>query len=272
MGLQRYRRCARRIAPATDDGANSITVPGIVDAWCACRSSRSAAACRRARTRGESRAHRCARVPDPGGSACDTASAPAARRRGRLGAVRQVAGACRPQPALAGLLERIGPRAAAFYEGAAARAIARCVQALGGALAEADLAAHETVIATPIQTTWGDWRLDTQPPMSQGVLLNMAVQSDERLGDLPAALNDHVAIELTNAAFAFRDDVARGEALLAEPLPIDLEKASHRGGPRAYLHTAGVAAVDADGWWSHRWSASSTTSAPACSSPSSASH
>ena len=29
--------------------------------------------------------------------------------------------------------------------------------------------------------------------------------------------------------------------------PVDFSKASHRGGPRAYLHTAGVAAADADG-------------------------
>jgi gamma-glutamyltranspeptidase / glutathione hydrolase len=34
---------------------------------------------------------------------------------------------------------------------------------------------------------------------------------------------------------------------LQQPLPVDLQKASHRGGPRAYLHTAGVAASDADG-------------------------
>src|SRR6185295_344565 len=40
---------------------------------------------------------------------------------------------------------------------------------------------------------------------------------------------------------------AQGEALLAHSLAIDFNKASHRGGPRAYLHTAGVAAADAQG-------------------------
>jgi gamma-glutamyltranspeptidase/glutathione hydrolase len=79
------------------------------------------------------------------------------------------------------------------------------------------------------------------------VLLNMAVQAMSRLGDFPATLNDHVAIELTNAAFAYRSNVVEGKALLAHELPIDMEKASQRGGPRAYLHTAGAAAVDADG-------------------------
>jgi len=66
-------------------------------------------------------------------------------------------------------------------------------------------------------------------------------------GDFPGELNDHVAIELTEAAFAFRSQVARGEALLSEALTLDFEKAGHRGGPRAYLHTAGVAASDAGG-------------------------
>jgi gamma-glutamyltranspeptidase/glutathione hydrolase len=83
--------------------------------------------------------------------------------------------------------------------------------------------------------------------MSQGVLLNMAIEAMSRLGDFPAALNDHVAIELTEAAFAFRANVGEGAALLSHELPIDLQRASHRGGPRAYLHTAGVAAVDAEG-------------------------
>jgi gamma-glutamyltranspeptidase/glutathione hydrolase len=83
--------------------------------------------------------------------------------------------------------------------------------------------------------------------MSHGVLLNMAVEAMSRLGDFPASLNDHVAIELTQAAFAYRSDVAEGAALLRHELNIDLERASNRGGPRAYLHTAGVATVDADG-------------------------
>ncbi len=67
------------------------------------------------------------------------------------------------------------------------------------------------------------------------------------MGDLPCALNDHVAIELTQAAFAHRSDVVLGEELLERVLQVDLEKASLRGGPRAYLHTAGVATSDADG-------------------------
>jgi gamma-glutamyltranspeptidase/glutathione hydrolase len=134
-----------------------------------------------------------------------------------------------------------------FYAGDTARAIARAVGARGGALTETDLAMHRSVIAAPIESTWGELRIATQPPMSQGVLLNMATTAMSRLADLPAELNDHAAIELIEAAFGFRSDVAKGAALLDQPLAIDLRKASHRGGPRAYLHTAGVAAVDQEG-------------------------
>jgi gamma-glutamyltranspeptidase/glutathione hydrolase len=83
--------------------------------------------------------------------------------------------------------------------------------------------------------------------MAQGVLLSMAVKALAGLGEFPTDLNEHVAIELTEAAFAFRSQVARGEALLGERLSVDFKKAGHRGGPRAYLHTAGVAASDAEG-------------------------
>ena len=96
-------------------------------------------------------------------------------------------------------------------------------------------------------TRWGEFELATQPPMAQGVLLNMALQGFGRLGDVPRALEDHAAIELTTAAFAYRDRIAQGTALLALELPIDLTRAANRAGPRAYLHTAGVAAVDGEG-------------------------
>jgi gamma-glutamyltranspeptidase / glutathione hydrolase len=158
------------------------------------------------------------------------------------------AGALAVQTQLASILQRIGAEGrSAFYEGPAAHVIALAVQALGGTLSEADLAAHQTIVARPVESAWDDLRLATQPPMSQGVLLNMAVEAMRRLGDFPAALNDHVAVELTEAAFAFRADVGEGAALLAHELPVELERASNRGGPRAYLHTAGVAAVDVDG-------------------------
>jgi gamma-glutamyltranspeptidase/glutathione hydrolase len=82
--------------------------------------------------------------------------------------------------------------------------------------------------------------------MSQGILLLMALAGYDEL-QLSPSERDHAAVELTQAVFAFRNEVARGNALLAEPLEVNLEHASLRGGPRSYLHTAGVAAADSDG-------------------------
>jgi gamma-glutamyltranspeptidase / glutathione hydrolase len=99
---------------------------------------------------------------------------------------------------------------------------------------------------------WDAGVAHVQPPASQGVLLAMALRWLERAGldaaGLDAADLDHLGIELTEAVFAHRHRCARdGAELLGEPLEVDLEKASRRGGPRAYLHTTGVAVADAEG-------------------------
>lgn len=232
-----------------NDGPHSITVPGIVDAWCEL-------------SKREGRLP-LARVLEPairlaknGIRVSPTLARALATQRSRLergGAQAwalfdQPAGAVCKLPRLAGLLERVARDGrASFHDGADARAIVRAIRGLGGLLSEADFAAHATVIARPIETRWGSLSIAAQPPMTQGVLLNMAVKALAGLGDFPADLNDHVAVELTEAAFAFRSQVARGEALLDEPLTVDFKKAGHRGGPRAYLHTAGVATSDAEG-------------------------
>ncbi|MEP7243984.1 MAG: gamma-glutamyltransferase [Gammaproteobacteria bacterium] len=233
----------------SDDGAHSITVPGLVDAWC--ELSKRAGRLPLART-----LEPAIRLASAGISVSRTLAGALAAHRARLqrGGAQSWALFSQPvralckQSELARLLQRIGGDGrSAFYQGPAARAIANAVQALGGTLSLADLSAHTSVIGTPIETAWGNLRLATQPPMAQGVLLNLAVNALSQLGGFPAALSDHVAIELTEAAFAFRSEIAQGEALLAHALCVDFEKASHRGGPRAYLHTAGVAAADAEG-------------------------
>ncbi len=152
------------------------------------------------------------------------------------------------QPALAATLEAVAAGGAdAFYRGGLAAAVARAARARGGALSADDLAAHRTVVADPVGVAWDGGRAWVQPPSSQGVLLAMALAWLEREGPVPPADRDHVGVELTEAVFAFRDRAAEGAALLAEPLAVDRERAAQRGGPRAYLHTAGVAAADAEG-------------------------
>ena len=167
----------------------------------------------------------------------------------RLEFVRPTSRGCGTTAELALTLESIAVDGRkAFYDWQdRIQAIVTAVQALGGTLSVTDLTAHSSVIAQPVESSWNQIKLATQPPMSQGVLLNMALEGLRNLGDFPLTLDDHVAIELTQAAFAFRSEVGQGAALLKHPLAIDLQQASHRGGPRAYLHTAGVATADDQG-------------------------
>jgi gamma-glutamyltranspeptidase/glutathione hydrolase len=239
----------RNLRRVSDDGAHSITVPGIVDAWCTLSESWGRLPLARA-------LQPAIRLAHAGLRTSDMFAATLAKHRKRLlagGAERWVlfdapAGAVIAQPQLAALLERIAADGrAGFYFGAAAQAIAAAIAALGGTLDAADLAAHQTVLAAPIVTRTAPFTLASQPPMTQGVLLNMALQALMQHGRLAAPLDDHAAVELTNAAFAYRDRIVEGAALLERDLPIDLTRASNRPGPRAYLHTAGVACADADG-------------------------
>jgi gamma-glutamyltranspeptidase/glutathione hydrolase len=127
------------------------------------------------------------------------------------------------------------------------------VRADGGRLAPDDLAAHRTLVADPVSVPWQDGTMHVQPPSSQGVLLALALDAVQRR--LPAEVTallegparEHVLVEVTQAAFASRDRCADPAAVLASEVVVDPDRASRRGGPRAYLHTAGVAAVDAEG-------------------------
>jgi gamma-glutamyltranspeptidase/glutathione hydrolase len=152
------------------------------------------------------------------------------------------------QPNVALLLESIadlGP--AAFYTGESAAAIERAAKACGGTLAAPDLERHVTACPDPIAVSWAGGTAYVQPPASQGVLLAMALQCVERLRGAGVEVTDHVLVEATEAAFAHRSSCGRGAALLEEELGVDLHRASGRGGPRAYLHTAGVATADRHG-------------------------
>lgn len=70
---------------------------------------------------------------------------------------------------LAGTLEHVadaGPRA--LHEGDLAALLAADLQARGGLLGAADLAAYAPVVRAPLTTRVGDWRLATTPPPSVG--------------------------------------------------------------------------------------------------------
>ncbi len=149
------------------------------------------------------------------------------------------------QPELADLLEAIGVQGrSAFYSGRIAQAVCRAVAAAGGALHPQDLARHRTLIGSAIDVRWGDDVVHVQPPPSQGVLLAMALSYLQQQADVP---DSHLLVELIAAVFTHRAESGVGARLLTTPLTVDRERASLRGGPRGYLHTAGVAVADADG-------------------------
>ena len=152
------------------------------------------------------------------------------------------------QPQLARLLEGIAATGRdAFYAGRAAEATAAAVRRSGGALEVADLVEHHTPCPDPVSVPWRDGRVFVQPPMSQGVLLAVALQKVASLRRAGVPIDDHVLVETTQAAFEHRSSCVRGAELLAEDLAVDLTRASRRRGPRAYLHTAGVATSDDEG-------------------------
>jgi gamma-glutamyltranspeptidase/glutathione hydrolase len=233
------------------DGGSSVTVPGLVDGWLTLHGlgGRLDLGTCLAPARAAAEGHP---VSDDLAGAART-HAERLRRHGAGGwpPLTLPAGAPWVQPELGALLDAVAADGrAAFYEGRAAEAVAAAVRGCGGTLSADDLAAHRTTTAEPVAVAWDGGRLLVQPPSTQGVLLAMAAQWLERSGRAPGDLAeaDHVLVELVGAAFAHRADVvARGAALLDEPLAVDPDRASGSGGPRSYLHTAGVAVADADG-------------------------
>lgn len=121
-----------------------------------------------------------------------------------------IAGETVRQPQLASTLEQIardGPEA--FYRGAIAAQIARNVQAAGGILTEADLAAYRPVWRRPLRGRYRGTEVITMPPPSSGggVLLEILgmLQRDElrALGhDSPTYM--HLLAEAMQHAFADR--------------------------------------------------------------------
>ncbi|WP_026554646.1 gamma-glutamyltransferase [Arthrobacter sp. 35W] len=244
--------CTPATAPGlyATDGGSSVTVPGIVDGWFVLH-------------------RRWGRLPleEVFGDAIACADTGYVVDAGLAAAVRaqrhritRYGGADWPllatsdgglwrQHELARLLATLaadGP--GAFYAGPAAQALVDAVGRTGGTLALSDLASHRSEEPGPVETPWNGGRLLVQPPASQGILLAMAARWVEDASPLPAAGLDHLLVEATEAAFAHRSD-AGGDpaALLDRGLDVDRVRAGGRGGPRAYLHTAGVAVADSGG-------------------------
>ena len=233
---------------AAGDGGASVAVPGLVPGWEAMQEAAGRlglAACLAPAIRLAEEGMR----PDP--SLLRARDAQSERlRAGGAGTWALLAagpGDVWRQPELAQVLREIAASgAAALQHGDRAGQIAAACRAHGGAMTPEDLAGAAAPRAAPLAAEVFGARVSVQPPVSQGVLLLMALAALERAAPGPEG-RDHAAVELTQAAFRHRDAVSRGAALLEVPLDHDPGRARRLGGPRSYLHTAGVAAADAAG-------------------------
>ncbi|MBS1072493.1 gamma-glutamyltransferase [Gluconobacter cerinus] len=244
----------RQALKHADEGANSITVPGLAGAWAEMHTRWgslpfSTILARAIRLAEEGIVLPCALE--------QTVVAHDARLR-RNGAgdwqlVGLPSGQLFVQPALAALLRQFaaqGPQC--FYGGNIAASIARRIATYGGAMDVKDMAAHTTHVTRPLSVTLGRdtpqaTKVFVQPPPTQGILLGMALRNFTRWTPHDDLQADHIAVELTEASFAYRDRASEGQDLLDVMLEVDPARASRRGGPRAYLHTAGVSVADRSG-------------------------
>lgn len=156
----------------------------------------------------------------------------------------------------------------AFYEGEIAEAIAATVQAAGGCLSVADLAAHQSTWEEPISAEYRGVRVWECPPNGQGltVLLGLNILAGFDIVSLPplSAERLHLEIEALRLAFAdtrwFVADPATNPAPLAELLSaeyaaerrklIDPRRATldqRRGTPVAGSDTVYLSVVDEAG-------------------------
>jgi len=157
------------------------------------------------------------------------------------------------QPRLAESLRSISEHGKNWIRSkAVANSVITAVQQSGGNLNFNDFESHEIEVGEPSKVDFGDGWLITQPPMSQGILLSMVanfvdknvIKARESITDIEL---DHLLIELTEGVFQYRDQVCKGNELLSFQLTPNRFTASRIGGPRAYLHTAGVATADSEG-------------------------
>jgi gamma-glutamyltranspeptidase / glutathione hydrolase len=109
------------------------------------------------------------------------------------------------QPDLARTLKTIQAEgAAAFYRGAIAEAIVAASDRGGGLFARRDLAEHRSDVLDPVQTTYRGWTVIEQPPVSQGLIVLMALNILQGL-DSPGDAADRIHLQVEAHKLALRD-------------------------------------------------------------------
>ncbi len=238
-------------ATPTNDltGGGSVTVPGLVSAWVECHRRWGRLSLREVLLDAMT-------VADAGYPVDEELMRAVSAHRRRLidgGAANwpllaMKAGDVWRQPELAALLHDVAERGSAAFYDEAATAMVQAARRTGGMLHRSDFLHHATDVGAPVTIGFGGGFLAVQPPSSQGVLLALALRESARArSDHPEAVLDHLLIEITEAAFELRSGCADARRTLSRTLTVDPRRAARRGGPRAYLHTAGVATADASG-------------------------
>ena len=150
-------------------------------------------------------------------------------------------------PALADSLTLIAERGwREAYTGELGRALAADQAERGGLITEADLAAYEAVVRTPLRLSAGDWDIATNPPPSIGGPM-LAVMLGELVARGGFAWRD--VIEVQKHVLTYRTDVHDFSADLEDDGYRMLEEVRRKGlaGLTTSSSTAHVSAVDSDG-------------------------
>jgi gamma-glutamyltranspeptidase/glutathione hydrolase len=108
------------------------------------------------------------------------------------------------QPELAATLTRIASDPADFYHGDIAKRLAAFVQAGGGLITEADLAAYQVKDRTPIHGKYHGYDIITSPPPSSGGIVLVEILNILSTYKLPALGADRSAAQIHIITEAFR--------------------------------------------------------------------
>ena len=244
---------AALVPPIPDDGPGTVAVPGAVAAW-------EAAHARYGRLPFEAALRPARRLAAEGFALGEPLASALDQHRGRLDRwapdwellrYARAPGSRVQQPRLAALLERIGREGAtALYHGEMAAAVARTAAEGGAALSARDLALHATPVLAPLRRSQLGASVVVQPPVSQGLLVLMALGVLERAGELGGTERRRLALEAIEAAFQHRDCIAAegaADRLLSLALEESAPAADPDRAPAGGDHTTAVATADADG-------------------------
>ena len=133
------------------------------------------------------------------------------------------------QPDLARTLRTIQAEgAAAFYRGSIGRAIVAASDRGGGLFSERDLAEHRTDVLDPIQATYRGWTVLEQPPVSQGLIVLIALKILEEL-DASSDPADRVHLQVEAHKLALTERLNHVGDPAFSPAAIDHMISAERG-------------------------------------------